>query len=175
MTLKHFAVVSASLLLSVSAYSQAERMPSPSPELKKLDYFAGTWKTQGQMKPNQFGPGGSFSSTDHWEWQKGNFFLVGHSEFKIASMGEGVELAVMGYDPAKKVFTYESFNSSGEHEVATGSFSGDTWTWNAGEQSSFKWRFIEKVLSPTSFSAKFEGTQDGTNWNTVFEATYTKQ
>ena len=149
-------------------------MPTPSPELKKLDYFAGTWKTQGTMKPNQFGPGGSFTATNRWEWQKGNFFLIDQSEFKMA-MGPGVELAVMGYDSSKKVFTYESFNSMGEHDTATGTIDGDTWTWNSSEQSPFKWRYIEKIASPTSFTAKFEGTQDGTNWNTIVDATYTKQ
>lgn len=162
------------VLLPLTAFAQAGKEPQPAPEVKKLDYFAGTWKTVGQMKPSQFGPGGSFTSTEHYEWQKGNFFLIGHSEFKTPG-GDGIELSVLGYDPTKNVYSYHSFNSAGEQESATGTIAGDTWTWTGGEQSPFKWRYIEKVLSPASYAVKFEGSPDGTNYSTLLEATVTKQ
>jgi hypothetical protein len=161
------------LLLADTAFSQSGKAARPSPELKKLDYFVGTWKTVGQMKPSPIGPGGSFTSTDHYEWQKGNFFVIGHSDFKSA-MGDGVELSVLGYDPARKLFIYYSFSSAGEHESATGKLEGNTWTWNA-VQSAFRWRYIEKVLSPTSLMVRLEATQDGTSWSPIFEGTSNKQ
>lgn len=100
--------------------------------------------------------------------------MIGHSDFKSA-MGDGADLSVLGYDPAKKLFIYHSFSSTGEHESATGTLEGDTWTWNSAGQSAFKWRYIEKVLSPSSFTVKLEATQDGTTWSPVFEGAVAKQ
>jgi Protein of unknown function (DUF1579) len=162
------------LVLVVIASSQTGKAPQPSPELKKLDYFVGTWKTEGHTNSGPMGPAGSFSSIDHYEWQKGNFFVIGHSDFKSV-MGDGVDLSVLGYDPAKKMFVYHSFNSAGEYESATGTFAGDTWTWHSSEQSPLKWQYVQKVLSPTSFSIKFESSRDGTNWLPLFEGRVTKQ
>lgn len=166
----------APLLLLVPAFAQAPQMPQPAPELKKLDYFVGTWKTDADMKASQFGPGGKVSSIDHIEWMQGNFFLLIHSTFSSA-MGNGLELAVMGYDSANKVFTYTAFNSAGEHETATGTFDGSTWTWNSDQTSSpsGKWRYTQKVLSPNSYSIKFEMSPNGSAWSTVMEGTATKQ
>lgn len=37
-----------------------------------------------------------------------------------------------------------------------------------------KGRFTMKVLSPTSYSFKYEMSQDGTTWNTVMDGKSTK-
>ena len=54
---------------------------------------------------------------------------------------------------------------------------GDTWTWTnemkMGDKT-MKTRFTEKVLSPTSYSYKFEMSPDGTNWNLVMDGKDTK-
>jgi hypothetical protein len=39
--------------------------PAPAPELKKLDYFAGNWSVEANMKPSSYGPGGKTTSADH--------------------------------------------------------------------------------------------------------------
>lgn len=173
---KSLAAVLAPLLLVLPAFAQAPQMPQPAPELKKLDFFVGTWKVDADMKPSQFGPGGKLSSTDHIEWMQGNFFLLIHTSFTSA-MGSGIELGVMGYDSANKVFTYTSFNSVGEHETATGTFDGSTWTWNSEQTSApgAKWRYTQKILSPTSYSIKFEMSPNGGALSTVMEGTATKQ
>jgi hypothetical protein len=66
--------------------------PQPAPELKKLDYFAGTWAAEGEIKPGRLGPGGKFMATNHVQWVDGGFFLVTRSEFSGA-MGNGTETA----------------------------------------------------------------------------------
>lgn len=174
MKCKSFAAVLAFLIFALAIYAQMQ-MPQPAPELKKLDYFVGTWKSDADMKPTPFGPGGKVTGTDHIEWMQGNFFLLIHSTFSGA-MGNGIEVAVMGYDAARKVYTYSSYNSAGEHDTATGTVEGDTWTWNS-EQSAAplgKWRFTEKILSPTSYTVKFE-IQSGDTWSTAMEGKVTKQ
>ena len=103
----------AMFLLPLMVQAQAPQMPKPGPELKKIDYFAGTWKMEGDTKPSSYGPGGKFSETSHNEWMPGGFFLVTHSDGKYP-MGESKGLALMGYKTDDKVYTYHEFDSSGE-------------------------------------------------------------
>ena len=80
-------------------------MSKPAPELKKLDYFAGTWSAEGEVKPGPMGAGGKFTGTNRVEWMDGGFFLVTHSDFNGA-LGKGMETAYMGYDSDEKVTLY---------------------------------------------------------------------
>lgn len=165
--------------LFAAIVSAQMRPPAPAPELKKLDYFAGDWSIEANMKASSFGPGGKMTGTDHIEWMQGNFFMIIHSKFSSQSMGNGVEYAVMGYDSNKKQYTYESFNSAGEHEVATGTpdTDGKVWTWYSSPDTPgpMKWRYVETVLSPTSYTIKFDMSQDGKTWSSVMDGTATKQ
>lgn len=153
------------------------QMPKPASELKKVDYFAGKWTSEGDMKPGPMGPGGKMTMTEHNQWMDGGFILTMHSEFKIEAMGSGSGVAYMGYDPDKKVYTYDEFNSMGEAVHSTGTVDGNTWQWN-GERhvggSTMKTRFVIKTLSPTSYTFKFEMSPDGNNWSTVMDGKATK-
>jgi hypothetical protein len=173
MILKSISLAVTGCILAAVAFAQGEPQRQPAPELSKLEAFVGTWKSTAKMSvPGR--PATDFTATDSFEWQKGKFFLIGHSEFTSA-MGPGSEIMIFGYDPARAVYTYESFNSSGEHEIATGTLSGDTWTWKSGDSAPFKWRYTEKLVSPTSLSVHFEMSPDGTNWLTMLEGASTKQ
>jgi hypothetical protein len=108
----------------------------------------------------------------------GKYFLVERSDMDLGPMGKGKELAVMGYDSDNKVYTYTAFNSMGEAEKSSGTVNGDTWTWTSDEHMggmTMKGRFTMKVVSPTSYTMKFELSQDGTNWMTAMEGTATKK
>ncbi|HEY4933191.1 MAG TPA: DUF1579 family protein [Terriglobales bacterium] len=166
-----------SLVFIALAATAQMPMPKPAPELSKLDYLAGDWISDGDMKPSPMGPGGKMSSVDHVQWMEGNFFLVMHSKFKGA-MGDGTALAVMGYDPDKKVFTYNEYNSMGQINHSEGTVSGDTWSWTSDENmggQTLKGRYTMKVLSPTSYTFKYEMSQDGTTWTTAMDGKSTKK
>jgi hypothetical protein len=166
------------VIVVLAAFAVAQMpMPKPAPELAKLDYLAGNWTADGDLKPGPMGPGGKITSTDDVHWMEGNFFLVMHSKFKGA-MGDGTSLAIFGYDPDKKVYTYNEYNSMGQAEHSEGTISGDTWTWNSDENmggQTFKGRFTMKAMTPTSYTYKFEMSQDGTNWTTVMDGKATKK
>jgi Protein of unknown function (DUF1579) len=176
---RHLITAASTALLFAGIASAQMQHPAPAPELKKLDYFAGTWNFDANMKASPMGPGGTMTGTDHYEWMQGNYFLIVHSKYSSASMGSGVGYGVLGYDTNKKQYTYESFNSDGEHEVATGSpdADGKVWTWySAGDTGGpMKWRYTETILSPTSYTIKFEMSQDGTTWSSVMDGKATKQ
>jgi hypothetical protein len=166
------------VLFSFSAWAQMGEKPGP--EVKKLDYFVGSWTTDATIAPGPWGAGGKFTSTDTTEWMEGSFFVVTHSNFKMPPElgGDGKEMSVMGYDTQQNMYLSEGFNSQGNHESSKGTVSGDTWTWtseaNYGGQD-IKQKMTIKVLSPTSFTLKFEVSTDGTTWTTFMEGKATKK
>jgi hypothetical protein len=141
--------------------------------------LVGHWVAEGTAT---FGPPGTPSSkwnqTSDAEWMDGKYFLVTHNDLDLGPMGKAKEIAVYGYDADNKVYTYTSFSSMGEAEKSTGTVNGDTWVWNSDEHMggmTMKGRFTMKVLSPTSYTMKFELSQDGTNWMTAMEGKATKK
>jgi len=176
--------VSVSLCVAVFALvaamsAQAQMGPStPAPELKKLDFMAGNWASEGTMNPGPGMPGGKFAQTSRAEWMDGNYFLVEHTDADMPGMGKFKEVSVLGYDPDKKVYTYSAFNSLGMAETSTGTVDGDTWTWLSDEHMggmTMKGRFTMKVLSATSYTMKYELSPDGKDWTTAMEGKATKK
>lgn len=165
------------LLFAGVAFAQMAT-PKPGPEVKKLDYFTGHWVSEADVKPGPMGPGGKFHSDDHVEWMDGGFFAVIHAKFSGGGMGDGTSTAYMGYDPQDKVYTYDEFNSMGEATHSKATVDGDTWTWindmKMGPQT-WKGRFTMKILSPTSYSYKFETSPDGATWTLFMDGKETKQ
>src|SRR5215831_852429 len=166
----------ACLALGTIAAAQNPAKPIPGPELKKLDYFTGNWTSTGDLKPSPFGPGGKFTGSEQNSWMPGGFFLLSHSD-ESSPMGTGKGLAIFGYDPEEKVYTFQAYNSRGESEHAKGILAGDTWTWTNEEKMQgklYRGRYSMKMLSPTSYTFKFEMAPEGGNWETVMEGKATK-
>ncbi len=165
-------IVVAVLLSSLFAAAQAPEMPKPGQEQKNLGFMAGNWNVTGDVKPGPMGPGGKYTGVEHTEWMPGGYFLVSHTQGSSA-MGKETGLAIYGYDPGKKVYTYDEFNSVGEAVHATGTFDGKVWTWStdipAGDGKSMKSHFIVTEVSPTSYTFKFEVSTDGTSWTTFMD------
>jgi hypothetical protein len=164
------------LLFAVSVQVQAQTS-KPRPELKKLDFLAGTWTMDADLKPGPMGPGGKVTGSDQIEWMDGGYFLVWHSKVISGAMGNFSATAYMGYNANDKVYTYDDFNSMGEAEHSKGTIDGDTWTWAADEKmggTTVKGRYTMKILSPTAYSFKFEMSQDGTSWTTIMDGKSTK-
>lgn len=165
----------ATLLLIAGASAQMT-MPKPGAEHKKLDYFTGNWTCDSDMKPGPMGPGGKMSSDDQMQWMDGGYFVVIHSKYDSGAMGKGTSTAFLGYDFGEKKYTYNEFNSSGETVDSKGTVDGDAWTWITDmKQPAGKGRFSEKILSPTSYSFKFEFSPDGTNWTLFLDGKCTKK
>ena len=164
------------MMVTVSAVAQMP-VPKPAPELSRLDYLAGKWVSEGEMKPGPMGPGGKITSDDEAQWQEGKFFLVLNSKFKGA-MGTGTSLAIMGYDPEKKVYTYNEYNSMGQANKSEGTVDGKTWSWTSDENfggQSFKGRYSMTEQSATAYTYKYEISSDGKDWTLVMDGKSTKK
>ena len=174
--MKKLILVLGTLLAATFAFAQLE-MPKPGPEHKKLDYFVGHWTSDGDMKPGPMGPGGKFTMEENSEWMDGGYFVVIHSKYSGGGMPSGTGIAFMGYDTNDKMYTYDEFNSMGEADHSKGMVDGDNWTWTSdmkmGPQT-MKGRFSMKILSATSYTYKFEISQDGKEWTLVMEGKNTK-
>jgi len=178
MRLRLSAVVLVALWFAVTLPVLAQmEMPKPAPELKKLDYFVGTWVSEGETKPTSMEPGGKWKTTDRYQWMEGGFFLTGQTEYS-GPEGTAKGPFFLHYDTDDKMFVYDAFNSMGEADHAKGNVSGDTWTYTSDYKmggQSLKGRYTMKILSPTSYAMKYEMSKDGANWTTVMEGKATKK
>jgi len=166
------------IVIAVSAWAQMGGPPGP--EVKKLDYFVGTWTTEGMIAQGPWGAGGKFTASGTSEWMPGNYFLQSHSEAKMPAEigGDSKEFAVMGYDTQANVYTYDSFNSQGRHESSKGTLSGDTWTWTSSSNyvgMEIQGKMTIKTVSPTSYTMKYEVSMDGKNWMPFMDGKATKK
>jgi hypothetical protein len=180
--MRTFAVLAVCLVVSMSGQRvlAAQAQPTkPGPEHKRLGYFVGKWKTEGEMKPGPMGPGGKMTSTDTCEWFEGNYSVVCRYE-GTGPMGPSKAMGIIGYNPEEKVYTYYAVDNSSMNmaSVPKGTVKGNTWTYTdegtmGGKK--FKSRVIIKEVSPSSqtFVMEFQG-EDG-KWVPLMESRSTKQ
>jgi hypothetical protein len=164
------------LLVLPFAASAQPPMPKPAPELQKLAYLAGQWEGESETKPSPMGPGGKVHTTQSCEWFPGGFFLVCRSKY-TSGMGTIEGMSEFGYDATGKAYTYHSINNFGEAESATGTVTGDTWTWSFEIQMGphkVPSRYVSTTTSPTSYTYKVESQVDGGAWTTFLEGTLRK-
>ena len=171
------AVLAAVLSGFAAAVLALPEAPRPGPELARLDYFVGKWHSTGSMKAGPWGAGGAMAGDDDCQKMPGGFFVVCRSEGS-GPMGAIHGLGVMGYDAQKKVYTWNGFNSMGEHESAAGTIAGKVWTYT-GEQSmggpTFQTRYTITEGTPTSYDFRAETSQDGKTWTVVMDGRVTKK
>lgn len=167
-------------LLAVGAAAQTGP-PTPAPELKKLDYFIGTWTIDATIAPGPWGGGGKFTATGTDEWLKGNFFVVGHDDFTLPTDlgGSGTAVTILAYDPDKKVYTEDRYDSNGQHQKSSGTLNGETWVWTSENNYGgmmIQGRLTMKVVSPTSYTTKYEVSADnGATWMPFWDGKATKK
>lgn len=150
--------------------------PKPGPEHKKLDYFAGKWTMEGEMKPSPFGPGGKVTGTDTCEWFAGGFHVVCRSDGK-GPMGDMKGLGLLGYSTEDKVYTYYGIDSMGMGSGSKGTVSGAVWTWNGEDKVGgkvIKGRYTITQTTPNAYTFKWEMSQDGKTWNAIMEGKETR-
>lgn len=172
-------VASVGLAVAAAAAQTQEKkmeMPKPGPEQKKLDYFVGTWKTEGEIKENPMMPAGKMTSTDNCEWFSGGFNVVCHYA-GYSSMGASHGLGILGYSSEQKAYTYYGVDSMGFAAMSKGTVNGSTWTYTNEEKMGDKTvhgRYSINEVSPTSYTYKYETSEDGQKWSLVMEGKSTK-
>jgi hypothetical protein len=151
--------------------------PKPGPEIRKLAYYLGTWKGEGEAKGGPFGPAGKLSSTTTCEWFTGGFQLVCRGE-ENGPTGKRMFLNIRGYDKKAKGYTEYGISSLGDSEYQTGgSIVGNKKTFvfdtDMGEKP-VKLRYTEVQVSLTLFTYRAEASVDGGPWTVIADGKVTK-
>jgi len=160
----------------VAQAPQQSAGPTPSPEQQKMGYFIGDWTLSGTMKLSPAAPPAPFSGTEHGEWIPGSFFVETHTKTK-GPLGNVRATRVMEYNSEKQVYTYNIYNSLGEHQLALGEVAGNTWTWTAEEKLNdiiTKGRYIITITSPTTYDFKSEVASPSGGWVSVMDGKATR-
>lgn len=167
-------------MLTMCAGILSAQMPQatkPGPEHQRLGAFVGNWTFVGELKPGPMGAGGKMTGSDRIQWLPGNFFIERRFEGK-GPMGAASGLEIMGYDSAKKAYTYSFFDSTGMMSSGTMTVSGNTWT--AAGTTSMAGKTMQERCSlifaagSTSLDIKCGMSADGKTFIPLFEGTATK-
>ncbi len=176
MRMRSIAAVMSVACLSAGIALAQQGPPKPGPEVQKLKVFEGKWKGESDMKPGPWGPGGKMMSEDDCTWFEGGFELVCRGTGS-GVMGKMKSEAVMGWNGEEKAYKYMGFDSMGMMGSANGTVSGNTWTWTGEDKMGgkmIKSRYTIVVTSPTTYTFKWETSEDGKTWTTAAEGKSTK-
>lgn len=177
-TLRLIVLVTLALLsTSVGFAGEASEPPQPTAEHKELALWLGNWTGTAELKPGPFGPGGPMKWTEECSWFAGAQFHVVCKSKGSGPMGPVVGLGIVGYDPAKKVYTHYGVDSSGWSGYSEGNRSGDDWTFQntmMAEGKAYHSRFTMTIKSPTEMTFVWEMSEDGENWTAMMEGTSNK-
>lgn len=164
------------MVLSSSALAAQAPADKPGAEQKNLARFVGTWKMEGTMEATPLGPGGKFTGTESCRLWEGGWHLVCDNSAQ-GPMGNVKGHMLLTYDRAAKQYRYFSVHNMPDAEMATGTYSGNTWTWNgtmeqAGQKIQSRFTIVEKSATVHTFS--WEMSMDGKSWMKVMAGTSTK-
>lgn len=166
------AVAAVCLFAGLGSLAQEQQsMPRPSPQHQRMSYFAGNWTAEGMMKLSPKGNPAPFSLTESGEWVSNGFFLETRTSMK-SPMGPINSVRVMGYNPDNGLYTYNVYNSLGEHQMATGKLQGNTWTWTSEQKLNgvvSQARYTITTITPDSYTFRQEVATPGGGWATVME------
>jgi hypothetical protein len=172
-------VVTAVLLCFVPGTGMQAQTPVPPAELAELEAYVGTWQFEWTRVPSLFGPAGTVTGIERYEWLPGGFFLRMNRE---ASAPEGglTTIIFFGYDPSARHFTAQFLSPThGLSGTATITVHGSTRLWSATGRTTDGEQFHERctrMLAPdrAAMTLTCEASPDGAMWFPVLEGRYTK-
>jgi hypothetical protein len=161
-----------------SALAQTASTPQPSPEVKKLSMWAGTWKYQGSAPASALGPASTISGQQVGTIS-GNGFVLTLAGRENGQFG-GVEWGETDiYDPGAKLYRYVGWQNDGMVWQGTYSFAGNV-SHAEGTQTvkgkSYQARSTTTLAADgKSMDWKLETSADGKTWTLAATQKLTKQ
>jgi hypothetical protein len=147
-----------------------------SPQQQAMGYFAGYWKIAGTTRISPKSPPVDFTSTQSAGWVPGGYFLEVHA-VSHGPLGDVHTVRMLEYNNSDKVYTYNEYNSLGEHVLGVGNIEGKKWVWNTTKKMNgvvTKGRYITMFVSEDSYSFQSQVGKPGGGWVTITEGTATR-
>ena len=152
-------------------------MPRPQKEHEKLKALAGAWIGEERMHPSPWDPaGGPATSTAETRMDLDGFHLITDYVQKrsgqISYRGHGV----FGYNTGQKCYEMWWFDSTGmtSPAPAAGKWEGDTLMFEHKTPMGMS-RYIYKLQGAAKYAFEIQNSQDGKEWTTFIDGTYTKK
>ena len=164
--------------LGQSAQSSApsSAVQGPSQQQLAMGFFAGPWKLTGTSKISPSSPAAPYNATATGEWIPGNFFM--QITYKThGPLGDVHMVRMMEFNPANNAYTYNEYNSLGEHVVAVGSIEGKKWIFQTTKKLNgvtTTGRYTITFVSKDSYSFNSQLQKPGGGWVTITEGTATR-
>lgn len=107
------------LYLLVCLAATAAFAQKPSPELRKVDYLAGTWSCTGKALASDFGPEHATKATVVAKWILGDYWLnINYNEEKTKANPMPYHVSVfLGWDEELKKFVLGGVDDMGAYET----------------------------------------------------------
>ncbi len=167
-----FAAILVCGFTALSLAQAPSESPKPGPELKKLEYFLGTWKVENEIKANGYVPAGKGVTTQTNTLGPGGFSVESRWEGQIPRTD-----GIIAYDSHAKVYTEFYVSSIGLVGTATGTINGNTWTWMIEDKvfgKAVKGRTMIRILSASRYTVNYEMLDANGRYVTISEGTATK-
>ena len=145
-------VVTALFLLAWNTEAD-EKSSEPAPEFRELEFWIGTWETEGMNFDSVFGPGGTFQSIESCAWFDDEHFTV-VCEWSEDEGSDVHGMTIVSYGMHEGAHTIYNFGSGLPPVFFTGSKEGNVWTFV--EASDEAGRYTLEVTSPDTYSYAFE-------------------
>ncbi len=172
--------IAIAVLVSAASVANAEdKAPKPGPEVEKLGFFVGKWKTAGEMKETPFAPAGKYAEKSSCEWFPGKFSVVCKIKGK-GPWGPMEGLGIMGYSTEEKVYVYYGVDNSpmAWATVPHGTFADGVWTFDDESRMGgklVKSRYVMTQTGKKSYTATWSILGADGKWQAVMEATSTRE
>ncbi|HET8725718.1 MAG TPA: DUF1579 family protein [Anaeromyxobacteraceae bacterium] len=172
--------IAIALSVSIAPAALAEdKAPRPGPETEKLGFFAGKWKTSGELKETPFMPAGKFEGRETCEWFPGKFALVCRMKGK-GPTGPTEGLGIMTWSGDEKAYLYYGIDNTPmvPTTLPRGTLAGDTWTYEDESRMGgqmVKSRYVIVVTGKKSYRSSWSILGSDGQWKTVMEGTAIRQ
>ena len=152
-------------------------MPQVTDQHRKLSALAGTWSGQEKMNPSPWdAAGGTATAKIQTRVDLDGFYVttdyVQERNGQVSYRGHGV----FGYDPAEKCYTMHWFDSMGMpcSTPARGKWEGNSLTFEQRSPMGHA-RYLYTFEKDGQYKFAIQNSQDGKQWATFMEGTYTRK
>lgn len=162
----------AGLTFAIFALPNLAAAQAPSPEVRSLQFYVGSWTASGEMRGDPSGPFEPVTGYENCSWVAGGYVVLCVEKVSGASGGyEGAYL--LHYDAEGGRYEVYGVEAPGTTMHATGRLDGERWHWEtdpAPDGSRLRYTFAPAEGSARTMSVEAGA---GDEWVGVLNVTYT--